>query len=97
MDFPHTVARSDCYTKRYHANNGVVLIHGRPGDHRSEVIVFLDAADLGFNKCDQGPEVLARAEPIFKAILDAHNRGFEHGRTVGDQGRLRTIKEALAL
>lgn len=96
---PHRYEYNDCWIDRYETNNGVVLqwAPNGKGDHRSEVLVFIAGDDLGTSQKDSDETVLARAVPIFKAILFTHNRALEMGQKQGSDLKLTQIKNALEL
>jgi len=95
MQVPHHIEWEDCRMQRYDTNNGIVLFYDPHRDHRSNVIFYIDGADLGFGKADHGPEVLERAEPLFKIMVNAHNRAMRMGIKTGHAERVQMLKEAL--
>ncbi|QJA43025.1 hypothetical protein [Phaeobacter phage MD18] len=79
---PEEIKWEDCEMERYDTNNGIVLRNMRQKPF-GDVMFYLDGADIGFAKTDLGPEVLERAEPIFKTMLDIHNRANRAGKRYG--------------
>lgn len=58
---------------------------------------YLDGKDVGVEKTDLGSDPVARAEPIFRAMVEAHNRAFQFGLQCGDAERLKKVREALGM
>ena len=74
----------DCVVEQYANNNGIVLKWGP----QKEVLFFIDGSDLS------QPE---RASPIFKMLLQTHNRALEEGFTRGKARKAQEIRGALDL
>jgi hypothetical protein len=83
---------------RYETNNGIVLRYDPHRDHRNgEVLFFLDGLDLGLATTD-GPEIaLPRAEPIFRALLETHNKALTWGQEMGRAHAQQEMQAALGL
>ncbi|QGH74966.1 hypothetical protein MAL1_00220 [Bacteriophage DSS3_MAL1] len=79
---PEEIKWEDCEMDRYDSNNGIVLRDMRRKPF-GDVMFYIDGADIGFVKTDHGPEVLERAEPIFKTMLSIHNRAVREGKRYG--------------
>lgn len=83
---------SECCIDRYSSNNGIAF-----KDKRGVVLFYIDGEDVGVEKEDLGPDPVARAEPIFKTMVEAHNRAFQFGLQCGDAERLKKVREALGM
>lgn len=86
----------DCWIDRYESNNGIVLKLLK-NTVSSDVLVFLDGADIGVQKGDPEEVWRGRAEPIFKAIPNAQRWGYDAGVEVGRATKLFEIKQALEI
>lgn len=72
----------DCEMQRYESNNGIVLRRKAAGPF-ADIYFYIDGDVLGFAPTDQGPEVLKRAEPLFRTMLNIHNNANRRGKAYG--------------